>query len=143
MTFRSRLVSLLALLVPLGLATKLWSGPGAGWVVGHLGGLFYVTFWTLLVLAIAPRVSPWKAAGAVLAVTCALEVLQLWTPPWLQAIRRTFAGQALLGSTFGWSDFPWYVAGALAAVGLARLVAPRAAAAPVAPDAADTDDAAG
>jgi hypothetical protein len=50
-----------------------------------------------------------------------LEFLQLWRPPLLQAVRSTFLGHALVGSSFAWSDFPYYGAGTLAAVGIARI----------------------
>ena len=41
----------------------------------------------------------------VLAVTFALEFLQLWKPPFLQAVRSTFLGHVLIGSSFSWFDF--------------------------------------
>jgi hypothetical protein len=122
---RLRLVAVLAVLVPLGLGTKIYPGPGSAWVFGHAGGFVYVVFWTLLVLAVRPELSETRVAAWVLVVTCALELLQLWHPPFLEAARRTFLGQALLGSTFSWSDFPFYVAGAVVAVLVARGLAGR------------------
>jgi hypothetical protein len=119
---------LLALLVvtPLGFATKLYSGPGADWVGNYGGGLVYVIFWILVVLAIAPRLPPERVAIGVLGVTCGLEVLQLWRPPLLEAIRCTYLGRALVGSTFSWWDFPHYAVGCAAGVGLARTLSRRA-----------------
>jgi len=117
---RWRLVAVLAVLVPLGLGTKVYTGPGSAWVVGHAGGLVYVVFWTLLVLAVRQDLSGTRVAVWVLVVTCALEFLQLWHPPLLEAARRTFMGQALLGVTFSWSDFPYYVAGAVVGAFVAR-----------------------
>ena len=105
------------LLVPLGLATKFYTGPGAVWVADSAGGLLYVLFFIVLALALQPR---WPAAGvalSVLAITSALEVLQLWHPPWLAPIRASFLGHALLGNTFSWMDFPYYLAGALLGLG--------------------------
>ncbi len=118
---------LLALLVvtPLGFATKLYGGPGAAWVGNYGGGLVYVIFWILVVLAIAPRLPPGRVALGVLWVTCGLEVLQLWRPPFLEAIRSTYLGRALVGSTFSWWDFPHYVVGCAAGVGLARTLSGR------------------
>ncbi|MEE9212976.1 MAG: DUF2809 domain-containing protein, partial [Phycisphaeraceae bacterium] len=43
--------------------------------------------------------------------TCALEFAQLWHPPWLQMIRSTFLGRAVLGTTFSWWDLPIYPVG--------------------------------
>lgn len=108
-------------LVPLGIGTKLYAGPLQHWVHAHAGGVIYVSFWCLLVLALWPRLSPALAAGAVLLVTFALECLQLWHPPVLEAVRSTFVGHALIGSAFSWADFPHYIVGALAALGIVKL----------------------
>jgi hypothetical protein len=48
---------------------------------------------------------------AVLVGTSALELLQLWHPPWLDAVRRTFPGAAVLGQVFDPWDFVYYVIG--------------------------------
>lgn len=113
---------LLAALIPLGVATKLYTGPGAGWINGSLGGVLYVVFWILLVTLLRPRWPPAPVALGVLLVTCALEVLQLWHPAWLAPVRASFIGHALLGNTFAWLDFPHYVAGALLGYALTRWV---------------------
>jgi GrpB-like predicted nucleotidyltransferase (UPF0157 family) len=110
----------LAVLTALGLASKLYAGPGASWTSGYAGGFFYVLFWVFLVLVFSPRSSPGAAAVWVLGITSALEGLQLWHPPFLQRIRSTFLGHALLGSTFSGWDFAYYALGAIAAPVLAR-----------------------
>lgn len=88
--------------------------------------MLYVIFWTTVVAMVAPALSPWTAAGRVLFVTCGLEFLQLWSPPALQTVRKTFIGHALIGSTFGWWDLFHYGIGAVLGVllvrGLARTV---------------------
>jgi hypothetical protein len=119
-TVRLRLLFILAIVVPLGLATKFYAGPAEVWVHAHAGGFLYVVFWCLLALAIWPQTSPWVVGIVVLLITSALEFLQLWHPPVLQAIRSTFFGHALIGSSFSWSDFPYYVAGMLSAAAIAR-----------------------
>lgn len=103
------------LIAVLGLATKVYSGPGPSFIRASSGGLFYVMFWCLAVLWIHPRLSPNRIALGVLTWTCALEFLQLWQTPWLETIRSSFIGRTLIGSTFAWSDFPWYFIGAAAA----------------------------
>ena len=115
-----RLALVAAVLIPLGVATKLYSGPGSAWVGGNVGGSVYVVFWCFLVLAIWPRLSAGRVASVVLCCTVSLEFLQLWHPPVLEAARGTLWGQALLGSYFSWIDFPYYVAGAAVAVLLAH-----------------------
>lgn len=120
-------LAILAVLTPLGFATKFYHGPAHAWVSGHAGGLLYVAFWILVALAVAPQLPAGRVALVVLAVTCVLEFLQLWHPPLLERIRATFLGRALIGSDFDWGDFPYYFLGALGGVGLARLVERRAA----------------
>jgi hypothetical protein len=109
-----------ALLVPLGVLTKLYSGPLAQWVANSAGGLLYVVFWVLLARGLFPRLRPAPVAAAVFCVTSTLEFLQLWHPPLLTRVRSTFLGHALLGSTFAWSDFAYYAAGCVAAWALSR-----------------------
>jgi len=110
---RGRYLVALAVVTPLGFLSKFYTGPGATWVADNAGGFLYVVFWIALVLALLPRLLGAAVAAGVLAATCALEFAQLWHPPLLERIRATFLGHALLGSTFAWSDFPYYFAGAL------------------------------
>ena len=102
----------LAVVAPLGFATKLYAGPGHLWFNHYGGGVLYEVFWILVVFGLWPR-PPWvgRIPAGVLAATCALEVLQLWEPWFLQAIRSTFVGRTLLGTTFVWWDFPHYLLG--------------------------------
>jgi hypothetical protein len=113
MSFRRTLPTLasLAIIVPAGLYSKLYRGPGAHWVNDSLGGVFYEVFWCLVLWFCLPRLKPHRIAGAVLAVTCVLEFLQLWHPGFLEFLRSYFVGRTILGTTFDWSDFPYYFAG--------------------------------
>jgi hypothetical protein len=112
-TFRRWLLQLLGIIVPLGVASKFYAGPAQGWVRGQAGGILYVAFWIVLVLLARPNLPLRIVAVTVLAITCILEVAQLWQPPALVAIRTSFVGHALIGSTFSWWDFPNYVLGAI------------------------------
>ena len=72
----------------------------------------YEIFWCLVFFLVFPaRKNVTRIAAVVLIVTCVLEVMQLSQPGFLQAIRSSYAGQALLGTTFVWWDFPHYVIG--------------------------------
>jgi len=82
----------LGLIIPIGFYSKFYRGPA---------------FLSLVL----PRVGSWKLASGVLSATCALEFLQLWHPPFLEAARSTFLGAVLLGTTFDWTDFPYYFVG--------------------------------
>ena len=97
--------------VPVGVYTKFYQGPAADWVNNSLGGVFYEIFWCLLVFLIVPKARAWLIALAVLLVTCTLEFMQLWHPAVLTSLRGSFLGATLLGTTFSWSDFPYYFVG--------------------------------
>jgi hypothetical protein len=71
-----------------------------------------VVFFSLCALILWPGARAWIIALAVLAATCGVELLQLWHPPWLEAIRATTPGDLVLGSTYATEDFPYYFIGA-------------------------------
>jgi hypothetical protein len=104
------LLSILVI-VPVGFYSKFYAGPAAGWVNNSLGGVFYTLFWCLVAYWFLPNSKPWRIVLLVFTVTCLLEVLQLWHPPFLEWLRSFFLGATLLGTTFAWSDFPYYVVG--------------------------------
>lgn len=108
---RQRTTLALLVIVPVGFATKFYSGPAAHWVNNLLGGLFYDLFWCLFFFCLFPSARPRWIVAPVFLATCVLEILQLWHPPVLEAIRHYFLGRTLLGTTFSWLDFPFYVAG--------------------------------
>jgi hypothetical protein len=35
----------------------------------------------------------------------------LWHPPFLEVLRSNFIGRTILGSSFNWTDFPYYLVG--------------------------------
>ena len=104
------LISIL-IIVPLGIYSKFYSGQAARWVNDSLGGVLYVIFWCLFAFLFLSNAKPWKIAAAVFAVTCFLEFLQLWHPPFLEFLRGNFMGRTILGTTFTWNDFPYYLVG--------------------------------
>lgn len=124
MTPRTRAVVSLVVLVPAGFGLKFYGGPFAGWVNDSLAGAAYVCFWCLALFAVRPaRRAIAPIVIAVVAATCGLEFLQLWRPPFLQAVRSVFLGRVLIGGTFVPSDFVYYVlGGAVAWVWLLALV---------------------
>ena len=114
-TLRLWIILALPAVTALGLAMKLYPGPGAWWV-NNWGpaSVAYEMFFMLLVFLIVPRrgaITP--IAVGVCAATCVLEVLQLWKPPWLQAVRSKFLGKMLLGDSFSWWDLPAYPIGCI------------------------------
>ena len=102
------------ILVPLGLGLKFYPGPGHEWVNNSFGGTAYVIFWCLALFVVWPRQSAINPIViGVLVVTCVLEAMQLVDHPVLTRIRGTFLGRTLVGTTFVWSDFIYYVLGAV------------------------------
>ena len=79
----------------------------------HAGGLLYVTFWCLVARLVFHRAHRERIIVVVFAVTCLIEVLQLWQPDFLVPVRRNLIGGQLIGEDFDWWDFPHYVLGAL------------------------------
>ena len=115
--FRAALFLFLLVLVP----TAYWlrfKAPFTGTLRDASGGAAYVIFWSAFAMLLRPFLSIWKVVLWVLALTCTLEVLQLWHPAWLEAIRRTLPGRLVLGTTFDPFDFPPYFAGAAIALPL-------------------------
>jgi hypothetical protein len=112
----------IVLIVPLGLYTKIYNGPAFNWVNNSLGGVLYVIFWSLLFSLLAARSKSWKIVGLVFLSTCAIEFLQLWHPPFLETIRSTFTGATLFGNSFSWMDMVHYLIGALASLGLLKIL---------------------
>jgi hypothetical protein len=86
-------------------------GPGPEWLNDGLGSVAYEVFWIVVVIFCFPQVLPLWGAMGVFVATCALEVLQLWKAPFLEAMRATVPGRLILGNTFNWGDFPAYILG--------------------------------
>lgn len=99
------------IIVPLGLLTKVYLGPGHNWVNHSLGGVFYEIFFCLIAAIIFPAARPWKIAGWVFLMTAVLELFQLYHPPWLTVLRTFWFGHLLLGNSFSAWDFPHYLLG--------------------------------
>ncbi|MEM8873883.1 MAG: DUF2809 domain-containing protein [Planctomycetota bacterium] len=98
--------------------------PVAEWWIQNWGtSILYEWMWMALVLALVPRRSTIiPVAVGVATMTVVLEFGQLWQPGWLQAIRATWVGRMMLGTTFSWWDVPSYPIGCALGTVLLRLV---------------------
>jgi hypothetical protein len=113
-SIQTKVVLSLFIIIPLGFAFKFYSGPGHGWFNNYGAGLLYEIFWILLASLFFPSKHSANVIPVyVFAMTSILEFLQLWHPPFLEMIRSSFLGSALLGTTFVWWDFPHYILGCL------------------------------
>jgi len=109
--YRFNLFIAIIIIIPLGLVSKFYNSPLYQWLNNYSGGIFYEIFWILLVILINPKIPPLIAAIWVFMITALLEFMQLWHPPFLEAIRATLIGRLLIGTTFDWWDFPHYILG--------------------------------
>jgi hypothetical protein len=111
---RKWVLVILCIVTCAGFLFKSYSGPGHKWFNDYGAGVLYEVFWCLVAfLFLFDRKYATPIAVSVFVITCVLETLQLWHPHFLQQIRSTFLGAALLGTTFVWWDFPHYVLGCL------------------------------
>ncbi|MDZ7724026.1 MAG: DUF2809 domain-containing protein [candidate division KSB1 bacterium] len=108
----------LVLLIPVGLATKAYTGPLGQWVNHSLGGIIYVIFWSLFLYLLYSKGHPLIIAGIIFLITCILEFAQLWHPAWLEQLRQSFLGRAMLGTSFSWLDYVHYLIGFVISAGL-------------------------
>jgi hypothetical protein len=125
-SIRKRILLALFVVTPAGFLFKFYSGPGAWWFNDYGAGLLYEVFWILVAFYLFPKEELiTKIPIGVFVTTCMLEVLQLWHPPFLEAIRFHFFGKALIGTSFSWWDFPHYAAGCLTGWGLIKSISKR------------------
>ncbi|MFF3846535.1 DUF2809 domain-containing protein [Streptomyces sp. NPDC002328] len=99
----------------------------AGDVAKYGGDALYTVLVLALVVLVAPRTTPLRAAGCALAVSWAVEFLQLSAVP-AELSRRSVVARLVLGSTFDPPDLFWYAVGAGAGFLVHAAVRGRAAA---------------
>ncbi len=107
-------IIILIVLVPVGFYTKFYSGPAQTWINNSFGGFLYEIFWCLVFFIVFPQTRPKIIAITVFVITCLLEFLQLWHPSFLELIRSDFIGRTIIGNSFNWLDFLYYITGSLA-----------------------------
>ncbi len=99
-------------------------------VAEYAGDALYAALMVFLV-ALASTLFPkgplarppwWAIAAAGFGISALVEVSQLSHAAVLEAARATTLGRLVLGTTFVWSDFPCYAAGALLGAGIDSLV---------------------
>ncbi len=111
-----RWLAILSMLVvvPLGLLSKRYTGPGQAWFAKYVGNILYDVFWCLFVFFLIPtrqrldQIPVW-----VFGFSCIVEFLKLWHPLFLEWARSYLWGRLLLGTTFNWWNLPHYAIGSL------------------------------
>ncbi|WP_329391260.1 DUF2809 domain-containing protein [Streptomyces sp. NBC_01351] len=82
-----------------------------GSVAKYGGDALYTVLILALVVLVAPRLTPLRAAASALAISCAVEFLQLSGVP-AELAERSVIARLVLGSTFNAPDLFWYAVGA-------------------------------
>lgn len=103
---------LIGVITALGVLAKLVPH-GETWISNQLAGLFYVTELSLVLYLFFPEHFIVLLALAAFLLTSLVEFMQLWHPTFLEPVRSSFLGHTIIGSTFSWLDFPWYIGGAV------------------------------
>ncbi len=126
---RSRLTYalLIALTIPLGLASRRFSFLLPPWLAKNAGDVLYATMAFWLAGFLFPRLSTLRAALAAALFCFGIEVLKFSQAPWLVAARHSRAGALVFGVGFHASNLVCYVIGVAFAVALERALRRRQA----------------
>lgn len=76
-----------------------------------LGDGLWAAMVYLLLGVLFPRLAPRRLLGAALLTASAVEVSQLWHPPWLDTLRHTALGALAIGGSFSQGDLLYYALG--------------------------------
>lgn len=117
-------IVLIIIVAALGVLSKILPAQDS-WVSNHLAGVFYVVELALILSLIFPDHLSFVLVLVAFLFTSLVEFLQNWHPDFLEPIRASFLGHTILGSTFCWLDFPWYLAGAFIGWLLLQWIRPR------------------
>jgi len=121
---KKRLAYLLCfiIIIPVGLSTRIY-GTSMPYVVAKYGGdALYATciFFFLRIFFVKPPL--WRITLYCYIICVAVEVLQLYQAPWIQAVRHTPPFGLILGYGFLWSDWVSYAVGTLLGWGIGWLI---------------------
>ena len=116
----------LLIIIPIGLYSKAYTGIAQGWVNGYSGDVLYEILWCLIIFWFIRPIrnlnklanTTFKIAFWVFAITCVIEVSQLWFYLVPSTVRSHIIWKLLLGAGFDWWDFPHYAFGSLIGWGL-------------------------
>ena len=109
----------LAALIALGVGSRRLGGLPE-WVTLYAGDVAWGALFFALFCAVRPTLSTARAWLAAVITTELIEFSELWSAPWLDALRATRVGGFLLGHVFLWSDVVCVALGATLAAGVER-----------------------
>lgn len=120
--YRIALLIGIVCIIPFGYGVRFSRSLNAPLLQDIVGAVCYQILWMMIVAFIRPQLSLAKCALGVFVASSAIEFLQLWKSPFLLALRATWVGRVILGTTFLWADFPPYALGCLLGFFLLRAV---------------------
>ena len=95
------------------LVALIYAGPYANWLGHSFDNVAYAAAWCFLLALMWPWASALRLAQVAVAICFGLEFLQLWHPWELEIWRASEFGRLIVGSSFAWSDLPFYALGGL------------------------------
>jgi hypothetical protein len=105
-------IILLLLTIALGVASRVYRADIPDVAGSYAGDLLWAAALYWLLSLVMRGANPFQLALTTLMISVAVELSQLYHAPWIDAIRATTPGAAMLGRGFLWSDLVCYAAGA-------------------------------
>jgi hypothetical protein len=99
------------MVIAVGLASRKFPSVFPAAFGSHTGDALWALMVFLGIAFLAPRMAGWRVALLALALSCLIEVSQLYQAPWINAIRASTAGHLVLGTGFQWGDLLAYALG--------------------------------
>lgn len=81
-----------------------------------VGDMLYAVMMYLIVRFTLIRLNYWKTGLISLSICCLIELIQLYTAPWINELRNITLGALVLGHGFLWSDLVAYTIGTVICV---------------------------
>ncbi|HVM89790.1 MAG TPA: DUF2809 domain-containing protein [Puia sp.] len=109
-------------LIWLAFATRIhhqWFHP---FVIKYGGDTIWAGMFLFMLRIFFSKINLWKLAIICYLLGAADEVSQLYNAPWIDTVRNTAIGGAMLGHGFLWSDLACYAAGTLLAFVILSLI---------------------
>lgn len=119
---RTIILIVLVVLIPIGLGTKFYHGPGQEWVYEYAGDILYTMFFFFLLRLIWLWSNPIGLAVAAFCFSTTIEFTQLISTPFLETIRSTFLGRTFIGTGFTPVDIVYYLLGSTLGLIILRIL---------------------
>lgn len=127
---RWRYATAVAATIAVGLASRAYAAYLPWWLAKNAGDALYATMVFFGFGFLAPRAKTFMVALAATAFCVAIELMQLYRAPWIDAVRATTPGRLVLGQGFHAFDLVCYILGVGLGVGLELAVGRRYARSP-------------